>query len=71
MTSMTSMTRQIALIDGRPDPDRARFCHALADAYAEAGETAGHTVRRIVEAGGLPARTKWLETVRTLGRAGQ
>jgi putative NADPH-quinone reductase len=39
--------RKIALIDGHPDPDRARFCHALAGAYAEAAESAGHTVRRI------------------------
>jgi putative NADPH-quinone reductase len=44
------MTRHIAVIDGHPDPDRARFCHALAAAYAEAAEVAGHTVRRITVA---------------------
>jgi len=27
---------RITLIDGHPDPDRAHFVHALADAYAEA-----------------------------------
>jgi hypothetical protein len=29
------MPKRIANIDGHPDPDRARFCHALADAYAQ------------------------------------
>jgi len=44
------MTRHIAVIDGHPDPDAARFCHALATAYAEAAQAAGHTVRRIAVA---------------------
>jgi putative NADPH-quinone reductase len=39
------MTR-IALIDGHPDPRRAHFVHALADAYAE-GAQGRHEVRRI------------------------
>lgn len=39
------MTR-IAIIDGHPDPDRARFVHALADAYA-AGAAEYHEVDRI------------------------
>jgi putative NADPH-quinone reductase len=44
------MARHIAVIDGHPDPDKERFCHALAAAYAEAAEAAGHTVRRITVA---------------------
>ena len=40
------MTR-IAIVDGHPDADRARFLHALADAYAEGAAEAGHEVRRI------------------------
>lgn len=39
------MTR-IAIIDGHPDPDRKRFVHALADAYAE-GARNFHEVDRI------------------------
>jgi putative NADPH-quinone reductase len=42
-----AMSRRITIIDGHPDPDRARFVHALADAYAAAAEQAGHAVRRI------------------------
>lgn len=41
------MTRTIAVIDGHPDPDRGRFCHALADACAEGAAEAGHIVERI------------------------
>lgn len=41
-----AMTR-ITIIDGHPDPDRTRYVHALADAYASGGEAAGHQVRRI------------------------
>src|SRR5262245_36670829 len=37
---------RIAIIDGHPDPDRKRFVHALADAYAE-GASARHQVERI------------------------
>lgn len=39
--------RHIAIIDGHPDPDPARFCHALAAAYAEGAAQAGHAVERI------------------------
>lgn len=39
------MACRILLIDGHPDPDRAHFVHALADAYAEGA--AGHEVRRL------------------------
>ena len=41
------MPKRITIIDGHPDPDRARFIHALADAYVAGAEAAGHAVRRI------------------------
>ena len=37
--------RKILIVDGHPDPDPARFVHALADAYAK-GAT-HHQVRRL------------------------
>ena len=39
--------RRIALIDGHPDPQGARFGHALADAYATGAREGGHETRRI------------------------
>ena|SRR5947209_11457060 len=44
------MARHIAIIDGHPDPDKARFCHALAAAYSESAQVARHTVRQITVA---------------------
>jgi putative NADPH-quinone reductase len=38
---------RIAIIDAHPDPDRARFIHALADAYARGAAQHGHDIRRI------------------------
>jgi len=43
--------RRILVLDGHPDTDRARFAHALADAYAEGASEAGHECRRIDIAG--------------------
>lgn len=40
------MTR-ILVLDGHPDGNPARFCHALADAYAAGATGAGHEVRRV------------------------
>jgi len=37
----------ITIVDGHPDPDAARFVHALADAYAAGAKEGGHDVRRI------------------------
>lgn len=37
----------ILLIDGHPDPDSARYVHALAAAYAKGAMEAGHKVRQI------------------------
>lgn len=44
---VTQHSRRIAIIDGHPDPDRARFVHALADAYASGAVSGGHEIRRI------------------------
>jgi putative NADPH-quinone reductase len=40
------MPKQLAIIQGHPDPAGNRFCHALADAYAEGAASAGHEVSR-------------------------
>jgi putative NADPH-quinone reductase len=40
----------ILVIDGHPDPNRGRFCHAVASAYAEGAKQAGHDVRIITVA---------------------
>jgi putative NADPH-quinone reductase len=42
-----SKTRRLLLIQGHPDPEPARFCRALAAAYAEGGASAGHQVRQL------------------------
>lgn len=41
------MRRKTLIIDGHPDPDRQRFCHALADAYAAGAVAAGDETRSI------------------------
>jgi putative NADPH-quinone reductase len=41
-----TLPKKIVIIDGHPDPDPARFCHAIARAYAEAAVKAGHEVQR-------------------------
>jgi putative NADPH-quinone reductase len=41
------VTRRIAIIQGHPDPAGHHFCHALADAYAQGAQAAGHEVQRI------------------------
>jgi len=41
------MPRRIVIIQGHPDPDRRRLCHALADAYAAGAAEAGHPVTRV------------------------
>lgn len=37
--------KKILLIQGHPDPGARHFCHALADAYAQAAKDYGHEVR--------------------------
>jgi putative NADPH-quinone reductase len=41
------MPRQVVIIQGHPDPDGGRLCHALASAYAEGAKAAGHIVSRV------------------------
>lgn len=41
------MPRCVAIVQGHPDPSGKRFCHALADAYAEGAATSGNEIRRI------------------------
>lgn len=38
----------ILVIQGHPDPSKDRLCHAIANAYQDAGRTAGHDVEMIV-----------------------
>ncbi len=38
---------RLTIIQGHPDPTGTRFCHALANAYAEGAAAAGHEVTRI------------------------
>ena len=56
------MTR-ILVIDAHPDPDPARFCHALADVYAESAVGAGHAVERLallaIDIPVLSSRADW------------
>ena len=55
--------RRIAIIDGHPEANPARFCHALADAYAEGASDAGHIVARIdiaeMEVSFLRSKSDW------------
>ena len=44
------MSKRIVIIQGHPDPKDGHFCHALASAYAQGAQKAGHEVRRIAVA---------------------
>ena len=41
------MKNRILIIDGHPDSNQARYVHALAHAYQQGAESAGHEVRTI------------------------
>ncbi len=41
------MGKHITIIQGHPDPDEGRFCHALGWTYEEGAVEAGHEVRTI------------------------
>ncbi|AZO21849.1 MULTISPECIES: NAD(P)H-dependent oxidoreductase [unclassified Mesorhizobium] len=41
------MSRRILIVIGHPDPSPERLCRALAAAYAEGAQRAGHVVRKI------------------------
>lgn len=45
------MAQNILVIDGHPDPDRARLSHALAAAYSHGAAESGAQVRRIALSG--------------------
>ena len=55
--------RRILILDGHPDPDPVRFCHALSAAYARGGAGAGHLIQRLDLSGmdfpTLAAREDW------------
>ena len=59
------MTR-ILIIDGHPDPDPARYLHALAETYAKGAAAAGHEVERLRVADMdfplLRSETQWKES---------
>lgn len=44
------MTQKILVIDGHPDPARARLCHGLAETYVQGAQTAGKETRLITVA---------------------
>jgi putative NADPH-quinone reductase len=46
----STMGKRILVIDGHPDKDRARLCHALADAYAGGARETGRDVRLLTVA---------------------
>ncbi len=41
------MSKRVVVVQGHPDPAGGHYAHALADAYAEGAQAAGHEVRRI------------------------
>ena len=41
------MSKKLLVVQGHPDTAHPHLCHALADAYAQAAEAAGHQVRRL------------------------
>lgn len=41
------MSKKILILDGHPDPERSRFCHAVAEAYAQGALDAGDETRVI------------------------
>lgn len=44
------MPEKILIVDGHPDPDDGRLCHALTEAYRRGAEAGGHEVRQITVA---------------------
>ena len=44
------MPNRILIVDGHPDPDDGRLCHALSEAYRRGAEASGREVRQIAVA---------------------
>lgn len=44
------MARRIVILQGHPDPQGSHFGHALAEAYTQGAQKAGHEVRMIAVA---------------------
>lgn len=42
-----SRGRRVVILDGHPDPDPGRYCHAIAAAYARGAASAGHVIHRV------------------------
>ena len=57
------MASKIVVIDGHPDPSAERYCHALAKAYAEGAQNAGHSVRLVTvsecDVGFVRSKEEW------------
>jgi putative NADPH-quinone reductase len=57
------MPKKIAVIDGHPDPKPERFCHALAQAYADGAKASGYEVNVValstLEFALLQSATDW------------
>jgi putative NADPH-quinone reductase len=47
MTSRERPTRRILILQGHPDASERHFNHALADAYAQGAQGAGHEMRHV------------------------
>lgn len=47
MRQLMAMGKRILILLGHPDPSHERLCRALAEAYADGAQAAGHQVRRI------------------------
>jgi len=62
----TSMGKRVAIIQGHPDLEQDHLGHSLAEAYAQAAESAGHEVRylNVAELDVPPLRSKreWEQT---------
>lgn len=59
------MPKRIAIIDGHPDPDPARFNHALAEAYRAGAVQGGHEVSLItlgsIDVPLLRSQERWIK----------